>query len=317
MEVQNALANRIDTANKMLTYDEACKQVLANKIILAWIMRECLKEYKYTSVEEIAERFIEGEPVVSKEAVHVDESAEFITGMNTENATMKEGTAKFDIKFRAVLPETEEAVDMIINVEAQNDFYPGYPIIKRGVYYGCRMISSQYGTVFEDSEYQKIKRVASVWICTNPPAYRRNTITRYHMVEESVYGDVKENPDNYDLITVAMVCLGGNDTEGKQELVDMLGVLLSRKMEPEEKKATLKERFGIAMTKKLEGDVMRMCNLSKGIYDEAVDNTLVETIKNLLDTTDWDIELCMDKMKIPSEKRQAYKDAVLGQMVSA
>ena len=34
---------------------------------------------------------------------------------------------------------------MIINIEVQNDFYPGYPLVKRGIYYGGRMLSAQYG----------------------------------------------------------------------------------------------------------------------------------------------------------------------------
>ena len=317
MEVQNALANRIDTAGEMISYDEACKQVLANKIILAWILKACVREYNDYSVEEIADKYIEGEPEVSKTAVHVDETAEFITGMNTESATMKEGTVTFDIKFRAILPETEEAVDMIINVEAQNDFYPGYPIVKRGVYYASRMISSQYGTVFTDSEYQKIKKVYSIWICPSPPEYRKNTIMSYHMTEEAIRGSVTEKAANYDLITVVMVCLGGKDKENYDGLLKMLDVLLSEETEPADKKRTLQEEFGIAMTKKLEGDVMRMCNLSKGVYERAVDKTLVDTIKNLLESTDWDIDKCMDNMKIPNEKREAYKAAVYGGLVSA
>lgn len=69
----------------------------------------------------------------------------------------------------------------------------------------------------------------------------------------------------------------------------------------------------IDYTKKLEGDVEAMCNLSKGVYEGAVDKTLVDTIKNLLESTDWDIEMCMDNMKIPAKKRDAYKSAVLGE----
>ena len=75
MDVQNTLANRIDTAGEMISYDEACKQVLANKIILAWILKACVREYNDYSVEEIAAKYIEGEPEVSKSTVHVDESA--------------------------------------------------------------------------------------------------------------------------------------------------------------------------------------------------------------------------------------------------
>ena len=316
MEVQNALANRIDTARDMISYDEACKQVLANKIILAWILKSCVREYYNYDIEEIADKYIEGEPEVSKTAVHADETAEFITGMNTESATMNEGTVTFDIKFRAILPDTKEVADMIINVEAQNAFYPGYPIIKRGVYYASRMISSQYGTVFTESEYQKIKKVYSIWICPNPPKNRKNTIMSYHMTEEAIRGNVTEQQADYDLLTVVMVCLGGKDKENYDGLLKMLDVLLSGRIEPAEKKKTLQEEFGIAMTKKLEGDVRRMCNLSQGVYDEATDKALVTTIKNLLESTDWDIEQCMDNMKIPAEKRETYKEAVLGGLVS-
>ena len=166
---------------------------------------------------------------------------------------------------------TGEVVDMIVNVEAQNDFYPGYPIVKRGVYYGCRLISSQYGTVFEKSEYEKIKKVASVWICPNPPEYRKNTITCYRIKEETIVGDVKEDPDNYDLMTVVVVCLGGKDKEGYNGLLKMLDVLLSEETLPGEKKRTLREEFGIPMTNKLEGDVDAMCNLSKGVFDKGYD----------------------------------------------
>ena len=56
-------------------------------------------------------------------------------------------------------------IALIINVEAQNDFYPGYPLIKRGIYYCCRMISSQYGREFTGPHYEKIKKVYSIWIC--------------------------------------------------------------------------------------------------------------------------------------------------------
>ena len=75
----------------------------------------------------------------------------------------------------------------MIDVEAQNKFYPGYPLIMRAMYYSSRMISSQYGTEFEKSHYEKIRKVCSVWVCLHPPKYgkirsrdircRKNTYT--------------------------------------------------------------------------------------------------------------------------------------------
>lgn len=295
-------------AGEMISYDEACKKVLANKIILAWILKSCVKEYYNYSVEDIAEKYIEGEPIVSGVAVHADETAEFVAGMNTEDTTIKEGTVTFDIKFKTILPDTKETAEMIMNVEAQNNFYPGYPIVKRGIYYASRMISSQYETVFSNSEYQKIKKVYSIWLCPNPAEYRKNTIMSYHMTEEAISGYVKEKEENYDLITVVMVCLGGRNKEGYSGLLKMLDVLLSGDTAPDEKKRTLREEFGIAMTKKLEGDVQSMCNLSKGVYDRAV----VENIKNLMESTGWDIDRCMDMLQIPESRKSLYKDMILG-----
>lgn len=317
MEVQNALANRIDTAGEMSSYDEACKQILANKIILAWIMKHCVKKYADYSVEEIAAKYIEGEPEVSKVPVHPDETAEFIEGLNTEDTTMEEGTVTFDIKFKAIIPNTNVVEDMIINVEAQNDFYPGYPIIKRGIYYASRMISSQYGTVFEDSHYEKIKKVSSIWICTRPPKYRQNTITGYELIEKNIYGKVEENKDNYDLISVVIICLGEAGQKSDEALIKMLSVLLSDNMEPKDKKETLKTEFGIPMTRELESEVEKLCNLSQGVYDRGYDKATVEHIKNMMRKKGWDIEECMDTLDIPEEKKASYRAAVLGVAVTA
>ena len=321
MEVQNTLANRIDTAGEMSSYDEACKQILSNKIILAWILKHCIKEFADYSVEDISEKYIEGKPEVSKSTVHADESGGFIEGMNTEDATMKEGTSTYDIKFKVLIPDTNNIEDMIVNVEAQKDFYPGYPIIKRGIYYASRMISSQYGTVFKDSHYELIKKVSSIWICTQPPKYRQNTIVRYGFTEDNIYGNVKEDEDNYDLISVVIICLGADGQKSEESLLNMLSVLLSDSIEPKVKKETLQEEFGIPMTEELEREVDRMCNLSQGVYDKGYDKgydiAVADSIKNLMETTEWDIEKCMDSLKIPDDKKLIYRAAVLGVSASA
>ena len=46
------------------------------------------------------------------------------------------------------------------------------------------VVSSQYGTEFTNSHYEKIKKVYSIFICMNPPNYRKNTINQYSIQEE-------------------------------------------------------------------------------------------------------------------------------------
>ena len=270
MKEQTILANRLDTTGNMVRYDESCKKILSNKIILAWIMKHCLKEYKEFEINDIIVNYIDGDPEISKEAVHRDE--EFIEGLDTEDASISEGTVTFDIKFSAILPDDELKTDMYINLEAQNDFYPGYPIVKRGIYYSGRMLSSQYGTVFMNEHYEKIKKVNSIWICTDPPAARRNTITRYAIEEENVFGNVKEEVKNYDLISVVMVCLGKENDNAGEELVRMLSVLLSKELDNNERKTRLEQEFDIPMTEDIEREVGTMCNLSKGVFNAGYDS---------------------------------------------
>lgn len=216
MERETILAKNITRAGENAAYDAACKRLLANKIILAWIMKSCIKEYDNLDVNEIAEHYIEGDPQIARTALHPDEG-ERIRGSNTEDHTISEGTVTYDIRFFAIAPSTKEPICLIINIEAQNDFYPGYPIIKRGIYYCSRMISSQYGVEFEEAHYEKIKKVYSIWVCANPPKYRQNTINRYFIQEECLVGGVKEERENYDLLTAVVICLGHSGDEKAPE----------------------------------------------------------------------------------------------------
>ena len=46
MKVPNKLSKMLSTAGEKAAYDNACKKLLSNKIILAWIMKSCLQEYR-------------------------------------------------------------------------------------------------------------------------------------------------------------------------------------------------------------------------------------------------------------------------------
>ena len=306
MEVENALARRLDTAGDKARYDKACKNLLSSIQILARILKYCVPEFKDCDIKDIEEKYIEGEPIVSKREVHQDEQGEFIQGMDTEDSSMTEGTVYFDILFYVILPDSGKRVRMIINVEAQNKFDPGYPLIKRGVYYGSRMISSQYGTVFEKSHYEKIEKVYSIWICPDPPAERKNTIVKYSITEESVVGEVSEKPENYDLMTVIQICTGGADGKNYEGVIKMLDVLLSSEINPGEKKRVLQEEFDVSMTQEMESEAESMCNLSQGVEDRATLKNLVSLMKN----TGMNLEECMDALDISPQARAYFKEKV-------
>lgn len=45
------------------------------------------------------------------------------------------------------------------------------------------------------------------------PEERKNTSTCYQMAEKNLIGNVKETVANCDLLSVVMICLGGQDAE--------------------------------------------------------------------------------------------------------
>ena len=317
---ETTIAQGLHTTDDSAGYDAACKRVLSEKAILARIMRACLVEYQDCDVSDIAGKYIEGQPQVSAVPVLPDEDSTVISGMDTADKSVREGTVTYDIRFRAVIPGSGERIGLIVNVEAQNDFDPGYPLIKRGIYYCCRMISSQYGREFTGSHYEKIKKVCSIWICMNPPEYRKNTITRYHLTEEHLVGRTAEAVRNYDLLSIVMLCLGGPDGENYSGVLRMLDVLLSSETSEAEKRRILQDDYGIQMTRAMEREVSVMCNLSKGVEEKGMAKGMAKgmiqghaeqalsDLRNLMETLGLTIEQAMAALKIPEPEQQKYMD---------
>lgn len=268
-------------------------------------MKSCLQEYQGLDVKEIAEKYIEGQPSVGETPVYPDETnaASQIHGVSGEDTSLYEGTVTYDIRFHAIAPVSGELIRLIINVEAQNVFNPGYPLLKRGIYYCSRMISAQYGTEFTTAQYDKIKKVYSIWICMNPPENRRNSITRYAIQEDNLVGGVREPICDYDLLSVVMICLGNPGQDGKPDVLKLLDVLLSGETGQTEKRRILMEEFDIPMTEHLEQEVSVMCNLSQGILEKGIERGIERGIEQ-------GIEQGIEKGIVQGEERGILRNQV-------
>jgi len=308
VDEETTMAQGLYITDDSAGYDAACKRVLSEKAILSRIMKACLEEYKDCDVADIESKYIEGQPQVSAVPVLPDESGTIISGLDSEDKSLREGNVTYDIRFRAIVPGSGEQIGLIVNVEAQNDYYPGYPLIKRGIYYCCRMISSQYGREFTSSHYEQIKKVYSIWICMNPPKSRENTITRYRLTEEHLVGEATEPVRNYDLLSIIMLCLGGPDGKNYDGVLRMLDVLLGSETSVAEKQKILENEYHIQMTQKLESEVSVMCNLSKGVLEKGIAKGTISAIRNLMETTNWSMEQAMAALKVPEAERQRYME---------
>lgn len=151
----------------------------------------------------------------------------------------------------------------------------------------------------------------------NPPRHRQNTITKYSICESSMAGEVHEKRENYDLMTIIMMCLG-NSGDTESDILKLLDVLFSEES-AEDKKRILEKEFHIKMTKKLEREMMQMCNYSNGVLERGIERgmergieqgiktALEDSIRNLMNSMNWTEEQAMEALQIPKQQREQYR----------
>ena len=279
--MRNELAGDIGLAAGKSQYDAYCKRILANKEILAWILKYAVTEFSDMEIGEI-KKCIENDIRISKVRVSPGKTnmpePEKISGGSEEDKVPGEGEIFYDIRFSVYLPGKKKKVKMLINVEAQKDSYPGYEIPSRGVYYGSRMISAQKGTEFSGSDYDSIKKVYSIWICMNAPGYIGNAVSEYSIVKKDCIPGIPDKREAYDKMTVVEICLNPKSKKGNR-LTEMLNVLFSMEMKAEKKIKELEQRFHIPMEKKLEKELNQMCNLSDYVVEVGLKKGMEQGMK--------------------------------------
>ena len=78
----NELSKALSVAEMKVRYDVQCRKVLAQKEVLAWILKNTAEEFQELSLEEI-EGCIEGMPEIAAVGVNPGET---IIGMANEDA---------------------------------------------------------------------------------------------------------------------------------------------------------------------------------------------------------------------------------------
>ena len=174
------------------------------------------------------------------------------------------------------------------------------------------MLSAQYGREFVNAEYEKLKKVYSIWICTDGPLYKQNTINIYSVKEDSFIGEHVEPVNNYDLLTVVMIYTAVDFMDLQDDVIKMLSILLSRNLDAKERMNILEKDFNIAMTEEVKQEVDEMCNLSKGVREDGraegrAEGELKERLKNinaLVKNFKVSAQEAMQILEVPSEEQQ-------------
>lgn len=252
------LTNMLQKYGSTAQYDAAAKKIMADKSLLAMILRVTVSELRGYDRSEI-ERLIEG--------VEVSE-APAITGTNTEDADPEDGTVRYDVHFYVILPK-KQRVKILLNVEIQKEYHADGDLMPRGIYYCCRIISGQKDREFVGEDYENIKKTYGIWLNLNAPKQEADSIFCVELTPKVLVGNANPERHKYDLMNVTMI--GLNDDSYKKRVTELhgyLGTIFSKKLKPDEKIRILKEEYGVEPTKEVKEGMETMCNLGEALLEE-------------------------------------------------
>lgn len=275
------IADTIDRNSYTAKYDASVKEMLADKQILARILKYSLEEFANEELSDIIDSM--NEPDVSNVRMEPGfTNSEQVMRTVEEDSVIGEGAIYYDIRFSVY--HGAELIKMLINIEAQKSTNPtklGYYIDNRIIFYLGRMVSSQKGVEFQNSNYDDLKAVRSIWICMDSDD-DEDSINRIRFTQENVYGKQIEL-DNIDKVQGVIIRLRKNENvkTSKNVLIAMLEELL-KKDDAENKKKRLEEDYGIVMNVETERKVNSMCNLSEVMLERGIEQGIEQVIERML-----------------------------------
>ena len=203
-------------------YDAGMKQLMSNKEIIIPILQMAVPEFKTCSQEEILQ-CLDISSITKDDFVSDIPDIETdlrLTKEDSELSSLVEKLVRFDIRFKIINPKlsTEKIrVNLHIDMEAQKSYRPSnpsYPILKRAVYYVARDLSSQLSMITQTTDYSKLEKCYSIWICAEDvPKKLQNTLTEYSFSKKDIIGVAEEPEEDYDLLTVIMIRTGKETEE--------------------------------------------------------------------------------------------------------
>ena len=273
------LSQAIAAAQSAAAYDTNAKFLLADKQILARILKYTIRECRDMEITDIISCIDDDIEVAASALDPGLINLGRVREDKTEDSVPGEGTIYYDIRFSAYLGQMK--MKFLINLEAQkltSHSVLGYHLENRIVYYLSRMVSAQKNTEFYRTDYDSLKNVRSIWICMDS-GKRGDSIEEINLERRTVYGD-RDSSHRVELVQGIIVNIRSDPGEetSRNTLIAMLEVLLSE-MKVEEKKDILEKEYGMVMQVETEGRMQSMCNLSEVFIEKGIRKGMQEGIQ--------------------------------------
>ena len=315
-------AQRRRTAQQLRNaYDAEMKNILTNKRVLANILIGCTDEFANCNVEDvIAMSFNDnpayGDTTLEENASNAELAAKVI---GSEHATFTEGKVVYDTRFEVRVPHTDEPIELIVNVEGQRNANLPYDLTRRGIYYAARLVTSQKGTVFKHDDYDDLKKVYSIWICTNPSPDARGTSQRFSICKEDIIGEYEVDSKQYDLMTVVLIRVGDSTDPNyyNNALMRMLSLLFRSEVPIEQSHRILSKEYGFRQS--FLSKEARMKSWALDIENEGYDRGLkqgrtegkteglCDIIKRMMDAMGKTLEDTMTLLRLTDDEKHSVR----------
>ncbi len=325
MEGLNTVGHAINNEKSYL--DAGCKALLGCTAVAAFIVKNCIPEFHDMSLEEIQEYIIykkaksqmtpeelaeiqaENTSPVEIGCHIVDDLPDKLNEKNVESKSTNEGTIYYDVLFDIGMPDGKSPPSrVIVDIEAQNEFKPGYAILKRGSFYCGRMISAQKETVFRNSDYNKLQKVYSIWLCIAPDEDVRGVCNAYNMSEICLAKEHHFPKEQYDNFCIILACL--QDKQSANNMVRFFSSVFDNEM-PVEEKLDLARECGLQVTADVKEGINQMCNYSDYVEQKGIEKgrieALSESVVKLVREGNYSVEAATNLLPISDDIRATVK----------
>ena len=190
-------------------------------------------------------------------------------------------------------------------------------MLNRGSFYCGRMVSAQKESVFHNSDYDKLQKVYSIWLCIDPDEEVRGVCNTYSMTETCLAKEYHFPKEQYDNYCIVMVCL--QDKESDNDMVRLFSTIFDNKT-PVEKKLQLATECGLPVTTDVKEGINQMCNYSDFVEQQGVEKGLAKgrkeghleslsgSVTNLVRSGRFSVEAALDILKVPADIRSTVKE---------
>ena len=224
----------IDNIKNESTEDKKFKEFIRRTDVLAAFLHAYVDEFKDCSRDTIID------------CIQKENTDKYVQERNVFPDSGKKNGIEVDTLFRVKLPESDSSVAVYVNIEGQNKYYLPYKIERRVEAYVSELIAAQKGIEYKKQEYDKIKKIYSIWLLFDHPNRRKNAIIRYDRTPNVIYGDLESNKLNFDLANITIVYVGAYNEE-LSEAMGLVTALFGSGLTDDERYATLADKYKIQL----------------------------------------------------------------------